>query len=126
MSNTTDPHAALDWARLLPKSLTRSVSSAVTEADGRPALRVELLEDISRNGTADMDYVDMPTFVELPIAFGDGVIEVDITAEDRDILANTVDFLAISYSLVSCESANPKWRISGDGDTMWIWSGMLN
>jgi hypothetical protein len=65
---------------VLPQSRRRSVSAAVTDLDGRPAVRVELLDDVSRTGVPDVDYVDMPTFLELPIEFTDGVLEVDVLA----------------------------------------------
>lgn len=70
--------APLDWDEVLPRSRTRSVSAAPAELDGRSALRVELLDDLTRNGAPDIDYVDMPTFLELPTELADGVIEVDI------------------------------------------------
>jgi hypothetical protein len=56
------------------------VSATQVEIDGRDAVRVELLEELSRTGIPDVDYVDMPTFLELPIDFLDGTIEVDLLA----------------------------------------------
>jgi hypothetical protein len=56
------------------------VSVAEVEIDERAALRVELLDAVSRDGVPDVDYVDMPTFLELPVEFSVGVIEVDILA----------------------------------------------
>ena len=72
--------ALVDWARVLPESRSRSVLAARADKDGRSALRVELLDELTRNGTPEVDYVDMPTFVELPIELVDGVIEVAILA----------------------------------------------
>ncbi|MFZ1412615.1 MAG: hypothetical protein WAS07_14275 [Micropruina sp.] len=68
------------FADVLPRARLRSVSATHVVLDGRAALRVELLEDISRDGIPDRDYVDMPTLVELPIEFLDGMIEVDLLA----------------------------------------------
>lgn len=66
--------------RLLDGAVARSVSATPDVIDGREAIRVELLEPISRDGVPDVDYVDMPTFLELPLAFEDGTISVDIRA----------------------------------------------
>lgn len=66
--------------RLLDVAVARSVSATPDVIDGREAIRVELLEPISRDGVPDVDYVDMPTFLELPLAFEDGTISVDIRA----------------------------------------------
>ncbi len=57
------------------------MSATPAVIDGREAVRVELLESISRDGLQDVDYVDMPTFLELPIEFEDGTISVDVRAQ---------------------------------------------
>lgn len=67
--------------QLLDAAVARSVSATPAVIDGREAVRVELLESISRDGVPDVDYVDMPTFLELPLAFEDGTISVDIRAQ---------------------------------------------
>lgn len=64
------------WNDLRP----RAVSAQQLRFQERDALRVELLPDVAA-GIPDVDYVDMPTFVELPIEFRDGVVEVDVYAE---------------------------------------------
>jgi hypothetical protein len=66
---------------LLNGAVARSVSATPAVVDGREAVRVELLESISRDGVPDTDYVDMPTFLELPLEFEDGTISVDIRAQ---------------------------------------------
>lgn len=71
----------VNLADLLPEAVLRSVSATAVEKGGRTAVRVELLERISRDGIPDVDYVDMPTMAELPIDFADGTIEVDVWSE---------------------------------------------
>lgn len=71
----------LDLTQLLAQAVPRSVSATMVEIEGRQSIRVELLERVSRHGTPDVDYVDMPTFLELPIDVLDGVIEVDLRAQ---------------------------------------------
>lgn len=78
---TTMAPDPLDLTRLLAQAVPRSVSAALAGIEDRQAIRVELLEQVSRHGTPDVDYVDMPTFLELPINFLDGVIEVDLRAQ---------------------------------------------
>jgi hypothetical protein len=58
----------------------RSVSAAPATIFGRDALHVELTEEIAAHGQPDVDYVDMPTFVIVPVDFRLGTIEVDILA----------------------------------------------
>lgn len=67
--------------QLLASGVARSVSATPAVIDGREAVRVELLESISRDGVPDVDYVDMPTFLELPLEFEDGTISVDVRAQ---------------------------------------------
>jgi hypothetical protein len=67
--------------QLLTGAVARSVSATPAAIDGREAVRVELLESVSADGSPDVDYVDMPTFLELPIDFEDGTISVDIRAQ---------------------------------------------
>lgn len=57
-----------------------SVSATSALIGGRDALRVSLLEALAASGTPGVDFIDMPTFVQLPIAFRTGVIEVDVRA----------------------------------------------
>lgn len=56
----------------------RGVTAHAAQLDDRPALRVELTDQITFDGTWGVDYVDQPTFVILPIEFGNGTIEVDL------------------------------------------------
>lgn len=67
--------------QLLAGAVPRSVSATAAVVDGRESVRVELLESVSRDGVPDVDYVDMPTFLELPLEFEDGSISVDVRAQ---------------------------------------------
>jgi hypothetical protein len=67
--------------QLLAGAVPRSVSATAAVVDGRESVRVELLESVSRDGLPDVDYVDMPTFLELPLEFEDGSISVDVRAQ---------------------------------------------
>jgi 6-phospho-beta-glucosidase len=42
-------------------------------------------------------------------------IELAITDEDREILKNTVDFVAFSYYMSVCETADPERKVTGEG-----------
>jgi 6-phospho-beta-glucosidase len=44
-------------------------------------------------------------------------VQLDITEEDRDILANTVDFVSFSYYMSSCETADPE-KAKGEGNLL--------
>src|SRR5688572_13559481 len=54
------------------------VTATPSEAGGRRALRVELTDEVTFNGSPGVDYVDQPTFVVLPVPFTSGTIEVDV------------------------------------------------
>ena len=47
--------------------------------------------------------------------FRENGIALDITDEDRECLANTVDFVSFSYYMSACETADPALKISGRG-----------
>jgi hypothetical protein len=67
-----------DLDQLPEGSTLRSVTAAPASIAGRRALRVELTDAVTFHGRPKVDYVDMPTFVILPITFINGTIEVDI------------------------------------------------
>jgi hypothetical protein len=81
MTEEAVPEDLRTLPQLLDAAVARSVSATPAVIDGREAVRVELLESISRDGVPDVDYVDMPTFLELPLAFEDGTISVDVRAQ---------------------------------------------
>jgi len=66
-----------DLSTLPPNASTSSVSAKPAEIGGRRALRVELTPEASA-GQPGVDYVDQPTFVELPVGFREGRLSVDI------------------------------------------------
>ncbi len=54
------------------------VTAHAASVDGRRAVRVELPDDVSRNGRPGVDYVDQPTFLLIPATFTTGTITVDV------------------------------------------------
>jgi hypothetical protein len=54
------------------------VTAIPSSAVGRTALRVEITDAVTLKGTPNVAYIDMPTFVIIPVNFEDGTIEVDI------------------------------------------------
>ncbi len=55
--------------------------------------------------------------------FRDNGIELDITAQDREDLKNTVDFVSFSYYMSVCETADPAKKVTGPGNIM---GGVVN
>jgi 6-phospho-beta-glucosidase len=45
-------------------------------------------------------------------------IELEISDEDREILKNTVDFVAFSYYMSVCETADPKRKMAAEGNIL--------
>jgi hypothetical protein len=54
-----------------------SVTAESAIVAGRRALRVELTE-AAASGAPGVDFIDQPTFVQIPADFGNGIIEVDV------------------------------------------------
>ncbi len=50
--------------------------------------------------------------------FRENGITLDITDEDREILANTVDFVSFSYYMSVCQTADPAKKVAGEGNIM--------
>ncbi len=79
----SDPASMLLVLATVPQgSKARSVEVATADKVGRTALSVTFDERTAR-GTPNIDYIDMPTFLELPIEFENGEISVDILGELR-------------------------------------------
>jgi hypothetical protein len=78
MVSPVPDQTTLDLDELPEGSMLRSVTAVPADVSGRSALRVELTDDVTFNGSPGVDYVDMPTFVVLPVRFTTGTIEVDI------------------------------------------------
>ena len=68
----------INLAALPPLTSYRSVTARAINIDARTALRVELEDTVATSGRPGIDYIDMPTFVVLPMAFAEGTISVDI------------------------------------------------
>jgi hypothetical protein len=71
------------FAQLPKGSILSSVKAQPDIASGRHALKVQLMDDITVNGKPNIDYVDMPTFVVLPITMTNGNLSVDILSSTR-------------------------------------------
>jgi 6-phospho-beta-glucosidase len=50
--------------------------------------------------------------------FAENDIELQITDADRDILANTVDFVSFSYYMSICQTADPSRQVAGEGNIL--------
>lgn len=80
----------------------RSVTVAAEEVSGRRAVRVELTDEITRFGRAGVDYVDMPTFMILPVEFTDGMITVDVLSRiNRLAPPDARAFAGVAYRITS-------------------------
>lgn len=71
-----DRETAFDLVELPAGSELRSVTARPALVAGRRALRVELTAQAAA-GVPNIDYVDMPTFVILPVEFRNGVMSID-------------------------------------------------
>ncbi|MFC6465140.1 glycoside hydrolase family 1 protein [Marinilactibacillus sp. GCM10026970] len=50
--------------------------------------------------------------------FADNNIELDVTAEDEEILKNTVDFISFSYYMSSTDTADQSKKVKGEGNIL--------
>jgi hypothetical protein len=64
--------------RLPAGSVPHGVTAAPDLIDGRHGIRVELTDQITRDGAPRIDYIDMPTFLRIPADLRTGVISVDV------------------------------------------------
>jgi hypothetical protein len=78
MVSAVPDQTTLDLDELPEGSVLRSVTAVPADVSGRSALRVELTDDVTFNGSPGVSYGDMPTFVVIPVRFTTGTIEVDI------------------------------------------------
>lgn len=77
---TEQQHWSFDLADLPTGATLRSVRATPAVVAGRRALRVSLTDEVSLEGRPGIHYIDMPTFVRLPVALTDGTVCVDILA----------------------------------------------
>jgi hypothetical protein len=74
-----------------------SVEAEVVSIDGREALRVALTPQTAA-GVPDVDYIDQPTFVVLPVDFRNGRIDTDIrSGRGSDAPEYARGFAGIAY-----------------------------
>jgi len=98
---TTEHH---DLAEVPTGALLRSVTAQRGSFDNRPSIRISLTEEVARDGIAGIDYVDQPTFVQIPTTFTTGVISVDIASRLRlDAPDDARGFAGIAYRIGSGE-----------------------
>ena len=74
-SHYEDPLAELPAGAVL-----RSVTAAAALVEGRSCVKVELEDDVTRNGVPFVDYIDQATFVLLPVELTTGRVQVDVLA----------------------------------------------
>jgi len=90
----------LDLADIPQGAVLRSVTAQRSRFSHRPAVRVSLTDQVSRDGVAGVDFVDQPTFVQIPTAFATGKISVDIASRLRpDAPADARGFAGIAYRI---------------------------
>ena len=70
----------------------------------------------------DLAFGDIHVFGEYPHTlkryFRDSGVHLDVTDADREVLANTVDFVSFSYYNSACETTDPEKDVSGEGNIM--------
>ena len=77
------PQVEWDLTEYPAGALNRSVTATPGAIEGRPGLRVSLTDEVTRDGVPEVDYIDMPTFVLLPVDFENGTLQVDICSRLR-------------------------------------------
>ena len=81
-------------------AVLRSVTAQPATVQGREALGVALTNAITAHGVPGIDFIDAPTFVQLPVAFTNGTIDVDILSTLTDQApADARAFAGIAYRI---------------------------
>ncbi|GAA1973863.1 hypothetical protein [Microbacterium pumilum] len=89
-----------DLAGIPDGAVLRSVTAGLSSFDHRRAVRVSLTDKVSHDGVAGVDYVDQPTFVQIPTTFTSGHISVDIASRLRpDAPEEARGFVGIAYRI---------------------------
>jgi hypothetical protein len=89
----------------LQRAVLRSVTADAVEVDGRKALMVSLANTAAR-GIPNVDFIDMPTYVRLPVDFENGTISVDIMSRLRtDAPDYARGFAGIAYRIAPDDQA---------------------
>lgn len=90
---------SFDMAKLLLDSRSNFVDARESRRFGKPSLHVTL-DDKTAHGVADVDFVDMPTFLEFPVEFEFGTISVDLVGALRtDAPDYARGFAGIAYHI---------------------------
>lgn len=84
MTERVPQNAVVHALDVLPAGgFLNSVTAESVAVAGRRALRVELT-GAAASGVPGVDYIDQPTFVQIPAAFENGVVEVDVLGRLSD------------------------------------------
>jgi hypothetical protein len=76
-----------------------SVTAESAKVAGRRALRVELTDSVA-SGAPGVDYIDQPTFVQIPANFENGVVEVDLLSRlNKNAPEYSRAFAGIAYRI---------------------------
>jgi hypothetical protein len=86
--------------RIPEGAVLQSVDAVAVSIDGRQALEVTL-NARARSGQANVDYVDKPTFVRLPVPFENGILAVEIMSQLRpDAPDYARGFAGLAYRII--------------------------
>lgn len=89
-----------DLADIPEGAILRSVTAQPSSFDHRRAVQVSLSDKVSHDGVAGVDYVDQPTFVQVPTTFTTGMVSVDIVSRLRpDAPEDARGFAGIAYRI---------------------------
>jgi len=86
----------VDLASLPSGAKRQSVLAEPVVVDGRNTVRIRLTPEAAA-GRPNLDYIDAPTFVRLPINFENGAISVDIKSQ---LLPDAPDYARAFAGLV--------------------------
>ncbi len=90
---------SFDLAALPAGAKPHRVSATPIDYKGRRALKVELAEEV-RKGRPGVDFGDTDTFVEIPVSFRSGTIEVDVLGRLRpDAFPDNRAFIGLAYRI---------------------------
>lgn len=91
-----------DFGSLPEGARPQSVTASPVTIDGKHALRVTLTDEAS-NGEPNIDFVDMPTFLTIPLAFQNGTLAVDLYSKLRDDAPSYArGFAGLAYRISDC------------------------
>ncbi len=95
---TREPTISYHLTEVPAGAIPHGVTARPAEIDGRAAVRVELLDEISLHGRPGVDYIDQPTFLIIPADFTTGTIQVEIWSRLNGIwLSDARAFAGLAY-----------------------------